>query len=60
MEYINAINYALEAARIRAEWYKDENDPRYLEECRDWIDVARIYSNSEASRCEPDIFKEAA
>jgi len=47
MEYINAIIHALEAAKIRAEWYKHENNPRYLIECRDWLSVAKIYSDTE-------------
>lgn len=47
MDYIFSIKLALEAAQIRLTWYEDSGDLRYLNEASDWINVAKIYSDSE-------------
>lgn len=38
---INALNHSL----IRAKYYKDTLDGRFLIESNDWADVARVYMN---------------
>lgn len=50
MECVNAVIHAIEAAKIRAEWYSQEKNPRYLEECLEWLTVAKIYSETELQR----------
>lgn len=47
MEYINAIIHALDAAKIRADYYRQSKNLRYLNECQEWLAVAKIYSDTE-------------
>lgn len=66
MEYINAIIHALDAAKIRADYYRQSKNLRYLNECQEWLMVAKIYSEAELNYnggCvsdEPTFLKEAA
>lgn len=53
MDYTNAINMALEAAKIRTDYFQHEPNLRYLEEACEWIQVANIY-------LEQMLIKEAA
>lgn len=41
--YIFAAINAMENSVIRMKYYRDTNEPRFLKESKDWIDVANIY-----------------
>ena len=44
-EIIRSINHALDCARSRLSWYAVTRDSQYMEECKDWQNVASIYMN---------------
>jgi hypothetical protein len=50
MNHIHAIIHALKAAEVKAQYYNKIEDPRYLQETMDWIQVANIYL--EQLKCE--------
>lgn len=41
--YINSYITALQNSLVRANYYRDSNDIRFLNESKDWIEVANIY-----------------
>ena len=41
--YAHSIRYALQAAHVKAQWYEQCGDVRFLKEVSDWLDVANIY-----------------
>ena len=41
--YINSYIIALQNSLVRANHYRDSNDIRFLNESKDWIEVANIY-----------------
>lgn len=47
MDYNYAISMALEAAKIRLDYYQHDPKVRYLEEADQWVEVAKIYINQE-------------
>lgn len=44
-DLIRAINYALDCSSHRLQWYIDTNNQRYMDESKEWADVASIYMN---------------
>lgn len=42
-DYIQSIIYALNNSMIRAKYYEQTGDLRFLNESSDWIDVAKVY-----------------
>lgn len=42
-EYIYAVINALNNSLVRANYYEQTGDIRFLNESKDWIDVATIY-----------------
>ena len=42
-EYIHSIINALNNSLIRAKYYEQTGDLRFLNESSDWIDVTRVY-----------------
>jgi len=44
-EIIRSINHALDCAKSRLAWYSITGDNQYMEECKDWQNVANIYMN---------------
>lgn len=44
-EIIRSINHALDCAKSRLAWYTITGDNQYMEECKDWQNVANIYMN---------------
>lgn len=64
MDYTNAISMALDCAKVRFDYYKQDPKLRYLQEASDWVEVAKIYIRQElnlnsAFLCE-DHLNEAA
>ena len=41
--YINGYENALQNSLTRANYYSDTNDIRFLNESKDWLEVANIY-----------------
>lgn len=41
--YIYAATNALHNSLVRIKYYEDTNEPRFLEESKEWIDVANLY-----------------
>lgn len=41
--YIHSLINALKHSQVRAEYYYQTGDVRFLNESSDWIDVAQIY-----------------
>lgn len=41
--YIRAYINALQNSLVRANYYQDSNDIRFLNESNDWLEVANIY-----------------
>jgi hypothetical protein len=44
-EIIRSINHALDCARYRLSWYTITGDSKYMDECKEWSNVASIYMN---------------
>lgn len=42
---IASLNHALDCAKSRLAWYTITGDNQYMEECKDWQNVANIYMN---------------
>lgn len=42
---VYAINHALDCAQHKLNWYTDTGDKRYMDECKEWSNVASIYMN---------------
>jgi hypothetical protein len=55
MSYSHSIAMALEAAKIRADYYHQQPDIRFLEEMSDWIHVAVIYLKQELVVLEKNV-----
>lgn len=43
--YIDSMIYALNNGLIRAKYYKDTGESRFLVESNEWMDVAKVYMN---------------
>lgn len=44
-EIIRAINHALDCGKNSLTWYSITGDIQYMNECKEWNDVAIIYMN---------------
>jgi hypothetical protein len=44
-EIIRAIDHALDCARYRLSWYTITGDSKYMDECKEWSNIASIYMN---------------
>ena len=42
---IRAINHALDCAQTKMSWYTVTGDSKYMDECKEWSNVASIYMN---------------
>lgn len=45
-QYAGAIVHALNNFSVRIQYYKETNDIKFLNEAREWIEVAGIYLRS--------------
>jgi hypothetical protein len=44
-QHMAAIDHALDCARYRLSWYTITGDSKYMDECKEWNNVASIYMN---------------
>jgi hypothetical protein len=44
-EIIRAINHALDCAQTKMSWYTVTGDNQYMEECKEWNEIASYYMN---------------
>jgi hypothetical protein len=44
-EIIRAINHSLDNAKTKLTWYSITGDSMYMDECKEWQNIASIYMN---------------
>jgi hypothetical protein len=44
-EIIRAIDHALDCAQHKLTWYSTTGDSKYMDECKEWSNIASIYMN---------------
>jgi hypothetical protein len=44
-EIIRAINDSLDNAKTKLTWYSITGDSQYMDECKEWQNIASIYMN---------------
>jgi hypothetical protein len=44
-EIIRSINHALDCAQHKLTWYSATGDSKYMDECKEWSNIASIYMN---------------
>jgi hypothetical protein len=43
--FIRSLNYALDCSQHRLRWYSDTGDKKYLDDCKEWLEVVDVYLN---------------
>ena len=44
-EIVRSINHALDCAKIRLAWYSITGNNQYIDECKEWQNIASYYMN---------------